>query len=258
MSVIYNSFVRGLWGDGLKTDTPTLTLPKILVDIEKCLKISPQPNPLTVYVWGERNATFLREQSLSSYTPITSFSINTMSDQGIQNFTGATDRNYKDNGIVNWGTGIWRHKLECLKTALKTFDAVIWLDWDCHQTKPLPDDFWERLADGPEFQASLRRYRRAQCLWRRRSDRYFLVHGAFLYCRSLPFIERVIHICEERFPTVNEEIPLSWEADQLTGGWKGVDHWKQAGFEPQCYDQRKKRVHLPDPDKVCFLNTGRY
>ena len=244
-----NTFIRGLWGDGPETGNETKTLPKILVDIDKCLKISPQPQPLHVYAWGKVNAHFLATKGIDSFV---------MSDDGIENFIGATERDYKANGIVNWGTGIWRHKLEALKTALQTFDAIIWLDWDCHQVvDKLPEDFWDRFADGPEFQGSLRRYTRPQCFWRaKRADKRYLVHGAFMYCRSLPFIERTIKWCHEYFPTVNEEIPLSYAVDQLTDGWQGADHWKEAGFEPYCYDQRKKWVHRPT--EVLFLNRGRF
>lgn len=243
-------FVRGLWGEGEDGERPTLTLPKTLQDIQNSLAAKFQPEPLIVYCWGTENQNFLKSHEVESIP---------VSKRPIENYSGdpETPRGDIDPvvGRVNYGVSMWRHKLESLCMALQIHQQVVWLDWDVHQVQAIPNDFWSILRAGPEIQAALRGYRRPQCPWRPRRGRGLVVHGGFIYCRSLLLIERVIEIHSTKFPTYTDETPISYVIDDMMHGWTNADAFLAAGFEPQCYDQRKRNIH-PRSENPVFQNRG--
>jgi len=240
------TFVRGLWGDPPDHKCPTETRAKVLNDIRGCAKRCKLREPLVVYVWGDENARFLRSQGIE---------YELVSREGIQNFTGGKRRHSWSKGRINWGLNMWRHKLECVVMALQTHRAVIWLDWDCHQIAKLPLSFWAEMALGEVFQASLRAYRRPQCPWRKGVNKHYVPHGAFMYFEQMSFVKKTIAAHQKRFPKCTDEIALAWVLDQMIGGWKGPEFYKLSGFEPHCYDQRKKYVF--QPEVALFRNVGK-
>lgn len=248
------TFIRGLWGEAADSEYPTHTLPATLYEIDKSLQKTHQPQPTTVYCWGDANFAFLQSRGantvLASHEPIANYSGNPKTPRG----------EIDSMGRINFGLSMWRHKLESFRLALQQYEHVIWLDWDVHQIRPLPTDFWSTLAKGQPIQAVLRQYRRPQCPWRLLGKR-IVVHGAFVYCRSLLLIERTIDVHAQHFSYYTDETAISFVIDELLGGWPGINEYRNAGFSPSCYDQRKKYVH-PDPmyqhpDPV-FRNMGRY
>jgi len=245
-----STFVHGLWGETAGSENPTLTLPRTLKAIRHAVAAEHQPEPLVVYCYGEDNREFLREHGIEPLL---------CSPDPIHNFLpGVSNRNCQSKGRLNWGLNFWRHKLDCIQRALDNHDEVVWLDWDVRQLRPL-DDFWSTLREGPPIQAALRAYKRPQCGWRARGQRTFVPHGAFIYCRSLVVICRVIDLHIREHPTCTDEIAIAHAIDELLGGWTVPDKYRDHGFEPTVYDQRRKYV---DPSWVSsnpvFRNVGRW
>ena len=251
MGISQGVFVRGFWGDS-DPSYPTTTRTKTLRDIRKSLAAEFQPEPLIVYCWGTENFEFLKslgvEAELVSERPIEDYS------------NGKTPRdaiNPKGKGKINYGVSMWRHKLECIRMALRNYGKqVIWLDWDVHQIRPIPSHFWAYLEVGRPIRAALRSYKRPQCPWRPRADRRLVVHGGFIYCRWLALIEQIIEVHSTKFPTYTDETPISWVIDELMGGWRGPNAFFAEGFSPPFYDQRKQAVH-PRPENPVFQNRGK-
>lgn len=140
---------------------------------------------------------------------------------------------------------------------LLRYPAVVWLDWDTAQVKPLPPNFWARMAEGAPVQAGLRQYKRPQCLWRNKG-RGQVPHGAFFYCRDISLVERAIELHAARWPTCTDEVAWACVIDELMGGWDDFREYHRQGYEPFCYDQRRVwRQFFPCPEPL-FLNVGRF
>jgi len=180
-----------------------------------------------------------------------------LSSDPLVNWTAATDRNPSEDGRVNWGLSHWRHKLECIRAGLTVSEAVIWLDWDCHLCEPLPADFWDRLATGPPFRASLRFYRHRQVSRPGRMAGRYVPHGAWQYFRR-DWIDRAIETHARRCPGATDEVGMAYFLDELHDGWIGVEQWAKL-YEPDCYDQRHRlRQIIPLAGRPLFRNWGRW
>lgn len=246
-------FLRGLWGQGPDAGpNQTETLDKTRHDISRSLKVKHQPTPLTVGAYGRENFQHLkglgvRWPVLLNPRPIVNFEY---SDQA---------RVSQNNGRINWGLSMWRHKLEIIKWGLGLSDEVVWLDWDIHQVAEMPQDFWERLRDGAPLRAALRCYQNPQCMWRGRREKRMVPHGAFIYCRDRTLIERAIWWHTNHHPESTDEVAMAHLIDERMGGWQGAQAYADAGYQAPWYNMRM-RHGLPGPARAdaVFRNKGRY
>ncbi len=243
------AFVHGLWGD-------ETTLPHYRDKLHQIVLESRdhQPDDLAVYACGKDNVDIIRD---AGYDPIM------LHENPIVNWDNSTEpRNTHAEGRMNWGLSFWRHKLECIKAALGDFDAVVWLDWDVHCVAPVPDDYWEELAEGQPIQAALRRYKHRQCKWRAGIGEQILPHGACIYCRDITIVERTIEVhrelADEYGDLGKDETAIARVIDERMGGWKGVEEYC-IDYDLPYYDMRKRYARLPDRgNPIVFLNRGRF
>ena len=175
---------------------------------------------------------------------------------------------------------LYRHKLDILNEAMKDYDEIVFLDWDCVPTAELPNDFWEVMNQKAPFQANLFQYRTKKCLWRKEDPRK-VCNGGFLYLREKGIAEAFIKNYEELFNWV-ESLKVSREAngkklrfreealifddepaitkwvDDYMEGWKGIeDYWNR--FEPLFCNVKKKSVYPLEKlqtKRECFLHWG--
>jgi hypothetical protein len=150
----------------------------------------------------------------------------------------------------------YRHKLECIRVAMEEdgYDEIVYLDWDCLPTRPLPDDFWDSMSKRGVFQANLQQYKRKKCMWRR-MDRRKVPNGGFLYLadQSLPQ-QAIAHW--EKAKQDNDEPAWARLTDEMLGGWKGPDeYWDK--FEAMYCDLHNSSVYLPKSERktqknICF------
>ncbi len=240
-----NSFVSGLWGDAVQLARPGIKPYKVFDDIRGAVTWKHKAEPRVVYAYGEANATFLRNCGLS---PIV------LNSQAVPNYTGETERNPNVVGSFAYGASVWRAKIEMIAEALKTNDAVLWLDWDVLPIAEIPADFWGRMAEGPPYQGALRQLHRPQCGWRK-ADRRKLHHGGFVYVRGREMGDRLLRLCIER-PDLNDELIYGLLVDELMGGeWLGWEKYREMGFEPDCYDVARGAC-FPKSDAL-FRNMGK-
>jgi hypothetical protein len=229
------TFIRGLWGDrrvkayaNCLTDVPRRDHP---------------PGTLT-YCYGSENLEYLRGCGIE---PIV------MDTVPIRDYLGAGERAPDDLGEFNYGLSLWYHKEEVIRTALDSYDEVVFLDWDTVQVvKPLPDDFWDRLRFGQPFQASLVHTRHSYCPWRARGGNY-RPHASFVYCRDKQIIRDMMQLHLAHPMYTEETIFGLWGDLQL--GPIGEDAeayfrlWKTLGYEPYCHSCRMQATR---PDVEIF------
>ncbi len=223
------AFVSGLWGDEI-----VRRVPKVLDDIHTMLKRPIQPEPRVAYCYGRQHFDFVKNLGLETRLA---------SEAPLEKFSEAEERNPNDRGNVNYGVSMWRHKLEIMHLAAQEFDALVWLDWDSWLHYPLPADFWERLAQGAEIQASLRQYKRRQCRWRS-TDIRKVPSAAWVYLRGSDITARMLELHTE-MPHLREEQIMAYVTDQMSGGWQSPETYKNNGFEPYCFRVRGQ-IHRPE------------
>jgi hypothetical protein len=105
----------------------------------------------------------------------------------------------------------FRHKLEVLHQGMQEFDEVVFLDWDCTECRPLPGNFWERLAEKSEIQAVLRQYRRKKVMWRKEHQRK-LPEASFVYINNKETTKGLNKLWEEMGRPWSEELAFWWMA----------------------------------------------
>jgi hypothetical protein len=152
--------------------------------------------------------------------------------------------NYKylvDNGfearLVDKRPIVWdmdkeqfRHKLEVLHQGMQEFDEIVFLDWDCTEAKPLPDDFWEKLRAKAKIQAVLRMYRRRKIFWRG-TDHRKMPEASFVYINEKSVTSELNELWETMGRPWSEEIVIAKYMDNLSGGWQGLEHYYE-NYEP--------------------------
>lgn len=227
------TFIRGLWGETFQESGPSATI--TLQDTHRKILESwyefEQPSPCINLTFGGRNTDFLTTNGIPCIE---------LSSSGIVNWSGRIERAPSVCGRVNWGLSFWRHKLECIRTALQFFREVVWLDWDCHMLRRQPDGLWERLGIGQPWQAQLRQYTRRHCSRGIiRGDARKLPHGGFLYFRDPEIVRELIHVHEHFVPTCTDEIAMTLLYRRMTGHWIDVEKWYGDGYSPFCYSTRK-------------------
>jgi len=247
------AFIRGIWGD---ITTSGIRDGKINKDIN-VIKENPYAEKCVVYVFGTDNKEYLEEQGFEC-------------------------------GLVNPNPVMWdmkkqlyRHKLDILQAAMKDFDEIVFLDWDCIPTKPLITNFWDILGQKAPFQANLFQYRTKKCLWRN-IDWRKVCNGGFLYLREKKIADEFIQKYEELSKWVEEkriarkkvgkklrfreealmfddEPAFSKWVDDYTDGWKDSEtYWRL--FEPEVCNLKKKSAFPEDKLKQklseCFVHWG--
>lgn len=245
--------VRALWGEGQWARYPIPPYKDTLKAIRNTVAADTWRHEKTmVFSYGAGNAQFLWKQGVQN-SRVAEAPIVRWRD------SPSTERSPTDGNRVQWGLSMWRHKLDAIAKALRSHDAVIWLDWDCRQIESLPPDFWSRLADGPPYRASLRQYKGPQAGWRteRRSDKRLVPHGAWQYYRA-DWIDSIIKMHATTCPEKTDEVAAARFLDAYHGEWIGIDKWAEL-YEPTCYDQGKQwRQVIPCKGPVLFKNVGRF
>ena len=248
------SFVRGLWGDLVDNRRGvTDRREKVVKDIERVVN-SPYPMEFVTYVFGRDNAALLEQYNLP-YVLI--------SEESIQ-------WDMRDE--------LYRHKLEIMKCAMRDYDRIVCLDWDCILTKPLPANVWDILEQKDVVQANLFLYRTKKCLWRKEDVRK-TCNGGFVYMadKSIPdqFIKNWEELrswaldiqekrrvrglelrCREKSLMFDDEPSISKFIDDYSKGWPGVDEYWQR-FEPSICLLRKKSAFSKEQNEskdACFMH----
>lgn len=254
------AFVRALWGTFAKSD------------IESGVATNPRPSKMQNDILAQVNPEF--KHSFVTYT------------FGISNHKYLQDLGF-DSRLVSeepqlWDmkTELYRHKLEVFKCAMKDFDEIVFLDWDCVLIKNIPEDFWARLNQKSSFQSNLFQYRTKKCLWRKGGvDQRKVCNGGFAYIREKSIPDKFIKNWEEfktwsinqkekrskkgldlRFRekclTFDDEPAMSKYVDDYLGEWKGEHvYWNM--FEPSVCNLRKKSVYSESQNKskdACFMH----
>ncbi|HUV84584.1 MAG TPA: hypothetical protein VMV86_02695 [Methanosarcinales archaeon] len=158
----------------------------------------------------------------------------------------------------------YMHKAIAIEAAFDEFDEIVYLDWDCVPTRPLPDNFWESLQSRDVFQCPLYKCTRRVHTWRTgRIPPKLVSGGCFMYMRdkSLPsvFLDWATGTGEmsRTLPNQwNDETYYSRYLDDLMGGWddgKGEYKYDEyfERFEP-LYCHHRKTVFKDKMELACF------
>jgi len=224
------AFIRGLWGIFSRENRVVERRYKMEYDINKTLK-NPFTAPFVTYIFGEENYNHLRDR----------FSMDNLV---------LLD---KDPHPYDLSSNQYRHKLDILKIAMEDYDEIVFIDWDCHAKKALPNDFWEVMGKKEYCQANLQQYKRRKCFWRGKKDTRKLPNAGFLYIRDKTFPDEIIE-CWEKKPGNSAEPPLARAMDRRSGGWMGQEKywelhepefcnlWKYSSYTKK--EINSKRVHF--------------
>lgn len=216
--------------------------PKVLDDIDRFLRHDHHPKPARTYAIGRNNHEHLRSIGVKCQF---------VTEEPVMDFDGIGERNSSLRGGRSYGYCTWRHKTEIMRIAMQAYGEIVWLDWDAKLTKPLPEDFWQRMRRGRPIQMSLIQYHIRTCVWRGRRDTRAVPEGAFIYCRDRRIIDDV-NALYVKHPTWVDQTIFAKIMDEMAGGWPGVEAYKRLGFEPYCqriYDQFHK------PEEVIFVTS---
>lgn len=210
------AFIRALWGNETIPRSP-----KVWEDVAKSQN-HPIPVECEMIAYGTENSKRLTSMGIK-HTPVGS--------EGLRRWPFGTPEQGSDIHLP-FGVSTWRHKLEAIWLALHGFDAVVWLDLDCRLARPLPGDFWETLAEGPELQAALTKYKFPKCKWREEGQaQQYVPSGSWVYCRGLETAAKLLDM-QQAEPRLYDEQIYAKYTDELMGGWTSPQAYKEAGFEP--------------------------
>ena len=225
-------FIRALWGIYSKENRTVKRRYRIDGDIDKLL--SKQHNePFVTYVMGTDNYNALTERGVDCHL---------IHDEPFM----FDIKKYQ-----------YRHKLECIRYAMEEdgYDEIVYLDWDCFQTRSLPEDFWDSMRDKGTFQANLQQYRRRKCLWRP-TDVRKVPNGGFMYIGDKELPSKAIKYWESNMQD-NDEPAWARLTDDMVDGWKGRDvYWDK--FEAMYCNLHNSSAFIPkklsEKKNVCFLH----
>lgn len=209
MSDIKKAFVRGIWG---------------VYDIDK-----------TLGRWYSRRTKIdndIRLAKINSYAPKCKVYV-----FGEDNCKKIIDMGF-DAVMVDKKPFCWdmekeqyRHKIEVWKCGLQEFDEIVFLDWDCVPCAPIPNDFWDVLGSGEKIRATIFMYKLKRVFFRN-NDARKVSSSTFVYMREKETAEELIKVWEKIGRPWQEEIALSKYMDELNGGWKGIDDYRQKYEQP--------------------------
>lgn len=250
----HGCFVRALFGD-----RAIKNFDDVLEEVRWCAERPHQPDPTFWYAFGEENRDYLASLGLK---PVM------LDPAGFSRFGRGDEENAHHHNIIRYGNSIWRHKYPCVRDALDKYPACVWLDLDTVLEAPLPTDFWGRMAQGADFQATLQQNFRKRAGWRMQQkwpgkgpadeDARKTPAGACLYFRGLRAIEIVERLYAER--------PFEWDLhilarleEELQGGqWQGLEAYAKSGIEPYCHSLGKKEGRqLFKPQERIFVTYWR-
>lgn len=246
------TFVRAIWGDISENG---IRKGKMRKDID-AIKANEYNEPFVVYVFGDKNAEIMRADG---------FDVEVIDGRPV---------------VYDMETQLYRHKLDVLEYALRDYDEIVFLDWDCVPTAPLPDIFWDKMSEKAPFQANLFQYRTKKCLWRN-SEWRKVCNGGFLYLRdrriaqafisNYEFLQKWVAEIKEkresqgkklRFRELamifDDEPAMTKWIDDTMGTWPGVDKYWEL-FEPDFCNVKTKSA-FPDEllkeKQECFVHWG--
>jgi hypothetical protein len=200
------AFVRGLWGNNQGSERR----PKIDRDIEMVL-FNRFTTKFVTYVCGQDNYDYLVDRGLMCK----------LLDK--KPFLYNSDKTRHMYG----------HKLMIWQAAMRDYEEIVFLDWDCVPAKVLSDSFWGDFCRKSSFQSSLRAYMKPKCLWRKTAKRQRPC-ASFVYCRDKNITNALVQEWQKR-PHKSEEDIMAMYTDELTGGWQGHQmYWDL--FEPNCFN----------------------
>lgn len=245
-------FVQELWG----SEATAPNFAEMRAEVAWAMNQPFRPKPLRLYVYGRDNYDFVR--SLGENPILLG-----------EDPSGVYGGRIEADGAIVGGVSIWRNKYDGIRDALTHYPHVVHLDFDSLLTKPLPPDFWQRIAEGPAFKASLQQNFRKHAGHRvvqswpgkkhATDDARKTPVGAFLYFRGLDVIDRLLRLYDEH-PREWDLAVLSRLVDDLMGGWKGAEAYRAMGFEPGCHSLGRhvgRQTFKPKDEDVLFLTTWR-
>lgn len=219
-------------------------------------------------IWGTTNPEHKFHKFRDSLTPEVDDTVlyNQFSEPfvtyilGRENYEWFVDRYPKaeavlvqDDPFFN-STRVWPNKMFILKKAMEDFDEIIYMDWDTEAIKKCPKTIWETLRTKEVFQAPLYKYGHAKINWRRRGGNKFVPCGAFVYIRDKSIPENMLNM-DSKYDLPNkylDEVYFAKQTDELMGGWKGTQEYKER-FEPPFCNIRNG-VFIKN--EVCFFHAS--
>ena len=200
------AFIRGLWGI-YEHDERRFYKRRLKLDNDmKMVKLNKNSKNHITYVFGEDNYKYLIDQGFEA--------------------------RLVDKRPIVWDMDNeqFRHKLEVLHQGMQEFDEIAFLDWDCTECRPLPDNFWERLGEKAEIQAVLRQYRRRKISWRSEHIRK-MPEASFVYINNKETTVGLNKLWEEMGRPWSEELVIAKYMDNLSGGWQSLEYYWD-NYEP--------------------------
>lgn len=148
----------------------------------------------------------------------------------------------------------YQHKVIALVKAADYFDEFVLLDWDTYPIKKIDDIFWDELRSKQKLQSSLLRYRNPRLNHRlKKADNHYCPSGGFIYIGDSKLVQRLKEINYIK-STWSEEPSMGILTDEMSGGWQGLDYYRN-NFEPDVYCLRKKAVYSnKNPQTIYFHN----
>jgi hypothetical protein len=114
------------------------------------------------------------------------------------------------------------------------YNNVLQQDLDVLPLRPFNPDIWSVMGKKEVFQANLYYYRKLKNWWRKIDGRK-VMNGGCTYSRGSQAIEGIIKVWER--PDMKDkktvEPAMSRYCDELMGGWKGLDYYREH-FEIDC------------------------
>ena len=209
-------------------------LSKVIRDMQLAL-VNPYEPPITIYVFGN------------------------------ENYTRTIDLGFKDVRLIDSKSSVWdmktqmyRHKIEIWHQALKDYDEIVFLDWDCIPATTIPLNFWDVMGKGPNLKGALYAYHNRKVNWRLEAQRT-VIAATFLYFRGKTITQEIIDLWEKLGKPWSEEALLMRYWDEINGGWKGSNYYADHGFEPLYHTlYRSYSKEFIKSRKMVFFHCNRY
>ncbi len=175
-----------------------------------------------------------------------------MDSKPLSTFGSHGERDPSHYDTINYGSNFFRHRYPAIEKALKSYEAVVMLDLDTVAVKPVPDDFWQNMSRGHEFQCVLRHGKQPLASWRK-SGQGYVPCGSLTYWRWQKTIKKMNELYAE-YPDRWDPIVLASMTDWFVP-WEGPDNYKAKGLEPFCHRITEgKQAFLPEDE---IFRSGR-
>ncbi len=226
-------FIKCLWGDDLID-----LREEHKREVSLCRQKPFQPEPSVFVAFGLENEQIARDAGWPNVLRV--------SDEPVVNLTGAADRNAVDwYGCLPYGIHMYFHKFLAIKAVLKAgYTDVVFLDMESEMIRTLPEDFWQVLRAGQPLQAPLASYVRMKCYFWRDKDVRKVPGAIAIYCRDTAVLDRCMEVAKAN-PRWSEEQAMAFVIDERMGGWKGVEGYRDAGFQFPYFEQYAKMCLPP-------------